>query len=135
MAPPKMDRTARTRFEQDRAATSADDTIRVTDADEIVTVFDSLDDPDACAIMQALGDAALSAKEIAADCGLPMSTTYRKLNQLSEVGLLDEQTEISLDGKHASTYRRSFDSIEITITDDGFVLELSGCEPANISSL
>jgi len=128
-------RTARTRFEQDRAATSAEDTVRVTDADEIATVFDSLADPDACAIMQALGDAALSAKEIAADCGVPMSTTYRKLNRLSEVGLLDEQTEVSLEGKHVSTYRRSIDSIEITITNDGFALELSRRETVDTLSV
>jgi hypothetical protein len=55
-----------------------------------------------------------------------MSTAYRKLNQLSDVGLLEEQTEITLEGKHVTRYQRCIDRIAITITDDGFELELSG---------
>jgi len=123
-----MGKIATNRFKREQAGTSTEDTIRVTNQDEIATVFDSLNDSDACAIMQALDDAALSAKEISDHCELPMSTTYRKLNQLSDLGLLEENTEISLEGKHVSTYRRSIDNIEITITDDGFELELSGRE-------
>lgn len=123
-----MGKTATNRFKREQAGTSTEDTIRVTDQNEIATLFDSLNDPDACTIMQVLDDAALSAKEISDHCELPMSTTYRKLNQLSDLGLLDEKTEINLEGKHVSTYRRSIDNIEITITDEGFELELSGCE-------
>lgn len=60
-----------------------------------------------------------------------MSTTYRKLNRLSDAGLLEEGTAINLDGKHPTTYRRCVDTIAVTITDDGFELELSGGTPTD----
>jgi DNA-binding transcriptional ArsR family regulator len=89
-------------------------------------LFDSLNDEDACAIMKTLDETSLSAKEVSERCELSMSTTYRKLNQLSEVGLLEEQTEITLEGKHLTRFHRCIDTIAITITDNGFELELSG---------
>jgi len=98
---------------------------------EIGTVFESLNNEDTRAVIEALDDGPLSAKEVSERCELSMSTTYRKLNQLSDAGLLEEGTAINLEGKHATTYRRCVDRIAVSITDDGFELELSGSTPAD----
>lgn len=104
------------------------ETVQVTDEDDIAALFDSLNDPDACAIVRTLDDTPLSAKEISDRCNLPLSTTYRKINQLARIGLLDERTQISRTGKHTSKYHTSVETISVTIADDGFELRLSSHE-------
>lgn len=122
-----MDETAT--GERNRAGRNAK-TIEESPA-EIGTVFDSLNNEDTRAVIAALDEGPLSAKEVSERCELSMSTTYRKLNRLSDAGLLEEGTAINLDGKHPTTYRRCVDTIAVTITDDGFELELSGGTPTD----
>jgi DNA-binding IclR family transcriptional regulator len=51
---------------------------------------------------------ALSAKEISEACELPLSTTYRKLKQLTDAALLDERTpSAELESTPVSTAGRS----------------------------
>jgi DNA-binding IclR family transcriptional regulator len=54
-----------------------------------------------------------SAQELAELTGIPNSTVYRKVDKLSEAGLLDEATEIRTDGKHTSRYRTDFEAVRI----------------------
>ena len=81
-------------------------------------VLDALDDPDCRAILERL-DSPMAAKEISEACDIPQSTTYRKLDLLSEASLIEERTEIREDGRHTARYVADFDEIEISRTDDG----------------
>lgn len=68
-------------------------------------VFEALADPDCRDILAAVGEP-LPAKAVAEACDLPQTSTYRKLQQLSEAGLVAEETELRPDGHHATTYVR-----------------------------
>lgn len=67
----------------------------------------------------ATSENALTANEIAETCDLPRSTAYRKLNLLTEAGLLEERTRIRRSGKHASEYARSVEDVVISLDSQG----------------
>lgn len=94
------------------------------------TVLSALDDPDCRTLLEATTDEALTAQELVDRCDVPRSTTYRKVEQLTEAGLLEEQVRIRRDGKHASEYRRAFDDVTISLSNnDGFEVGISQAEP------
>jgi DNA-binding transcriptional ArsR family regulator len=100
------------------------------------TVLAALEDPDCRALLEATTDEALTAGELIDRCGVPRSTTYRKLERLTEAGLLEERVRISPDGKHASEYRRTFDDITISLGESeemlvGFSKASPGSEAAD----
>jgi DNA-binding IclR family transcriptional regulator len=86
-------------------------------APEVQAVLDVLDDPDCRAIIRQL-DTPMTASEIADACNIPVSTTYRKLDLLSEASLLEEQTEVRADGHHTTRYRPAFAAIWIALDAD-----------------
>ncbi|WP_227131721.1 winged helix-turn-helix domain-containing protein [Halorubellus salinus] len=71
------------------------------DTDALLT---ALQDEDCRAIVQAVEDEALSASELAETCDLPTSTTYRKLDTLTDAALLDERLRLSSSGSHEREY-------------------------------
>lgn len=95
-------------------------------APDYEAVLAALEDPDCRALLEATSDEALTAGELIDRCDVPRSTTYRKLEQLTEAGLLEERVRLSPDGKHASEYRRTVDDITISLDDaDGMSVGLS----------
>lgn len=80
-------------------------------------VLAALEDPDCRALLEATTDEALTAQELTERCDIPRSTTYRKVEQLTDAGLLEEQVRISTNGKHASEYRRTFDDVTISLCE------------------
>ncbi len=94
------------------------------------TVLTALDDPDCRALLEATAEEALTAAELIERCDVPRSTTYRKLDQLAEAGLLEERVRLSADGKHPSEYRRTFDDVTISLCDsEGMTVGLSSASP------
>ena len=59
----------------------------------------------------------MTASEVSEACDIPMSTTYRKLDLLSEASLLAEGTQVRSDGHHATQYRLAFDSVTFGLTE------------------
>lgn len=107
----------------------------VRDAEEVQALLDALHDPDCRGVLDATSDTSLSASELSEACDLPLSTTYRKLDTLTEVGLLDERTRLCPDGKHASEYVRRVESVDIDVDgEDGFVLTVSHRDPAGTAT-
>lgn len=86
------------------------------DAPALQEVLDALDDPDCRTIVSVL-DEPMTASEIAEVSDIPLSTTYRKLERLTEAALLVEGTEIRPDGQHASTYAVDFETVVIALTE------------------
>jgi DNA-binding transcriptional ArsR family regulator len=96
----------------------------VDDDDEVRAVLRALHDDDCRAVLDATGETPLSASELADACDLPLSTTYRKLDALTDAGLLAERTRLCPDGRHAGEYVRAVDRILVD-ADAGFELTLT----------
>jgi DNA-binding transcriptional ArsR family regulator len=89
------------------------------DDDHLQERLEALQDAECRAILSATSDAARSAMEVSTSCDIPKSTTYRKLNLLSDAGLLEEETRIRRTGKHTTVYRRAVDGLYVSVTDSG----------------
>jgi DNA-binding IclR family transcriptional regulator len=88
-------------------------------------VLDALDDKDCRDIVSVLEEP-MTASDIADASGVPLSTTYRKLELLTEASLLHEGVEVRPDGQHASRYSISFKDAVISLDDDReFEVEIS----------
>ena len=87
------------------------------DAPALQEILDALDDPVNRTIVKQL-DSPMTASEISEVCDVPLSTTYRKLETLTEASLLHEQTQIRKDGRHTSCYRVDFEALGIRLSDD-----------------
>lgn len=90
-----------------------------TAGDQLHAVLDALGDADCRAILRAVGSVALTANECSEACDLPLSTVYRKLDLLTEAGLVDERLRIRRDGKHANQYRRCVESVAVDVPAEG----------------
>ncbi len=84
---------------------------------DLQPVLDALDDPDCRIIIEHL-EKPMTAGEVSEECDIPMSTTYRKLDLLSEAKLLAEGVEVRQDGHHATRYRTDFENVVVSLTDD-----------------
>lgn len=84
---------------------------------DLETVLDALHDEDCRTIITTLTEP-MTADEIAGVTDIPLSTTYRKLESLTEAGLIAEGIEMRSDGKHASQYMVAFDSVSIDLSED-----------------
>lgn len=98
------------------------------DPPELSEVLDALSDPDCRRIVEAI-DEPMTAGELSEACDIPQSTTYRKLDLLSEATLLEEQTEIRNDGRHTTRYDVAFEDINVGLGEDND-LELAITRPA-----
>jgi DNA-binding transcriptional ArsR family regulator len=87
------------------------------DVADLQDVLDALDDPDCRAIVRNL-DEPMTADQIAEAADVPLSTTYRKLDLLTEASLLEEGTEIRPDGQHASRYTVAFEAVIIGLAEN-----------------
>jgi len=95
-----------------------------TDAD-LESVLTALNDDDCREIVRVL-DEPMTAEEISEATDIPLSTTYRKLDRLTEASLLEEGVEIRSDGQHVSRYILVFDEVSISLSESQELdLELS----------
>jgi DNA-binding transcriptional ArsR family regulator len=77
-------------------------------------ILDALSDPDCRAIVDALEEPR-GAQAIAERCELPQTSTYRKLEQLCEAGILREGTRVRTDGHHVTTYEPAVEGLFVAI--------------------
>jgi DNA-binding transcriptional ArsR family regulator len=81
-------------------------------------VLDALADDAARRIDAALTEPK-TASELSEECDIPLSTTYRKLEKLTDASLLSESTDIRRDGQHTTRYSVSFDAVTVSVDGDG----------------
>ena len=81
-------------------------------------VLDALADDAARRIVAALTEPK-TASELSEECDIPLSTTYRKLEMLTDASLLSESTDIRRDGQHTTRYSVSFDAVTVSVDDGG----------------
>lgn len=94
------------------------DPFRDDAAPDLQEVLDALDDPHCRKIMTSL-DTPATAREIADASGVPLSTTYRKLELLTDASILAERTELRQDGHHTTRYELTFAAITISMDGEG----------------
>lgn len=80
-------------------------------------VLEALSDEASRRIIAAL-DEPKTASTISEECDVPLSTTYRKLDRLTEADLLEESTEIRRDGQHTTRYALAFDAVTVRLDED-----------------
>lgn len=83
----------------------------------------ALADPDCRRVVAAL-DEPLTATAVAEECDLPRTTAYRKLDRLSEGGLVAEQGIARPDGHHATAYVRDFTDVLVAFDEGSFAVEV-----------
>jgi len=83
---------------------------------ELTTVLDALDDEDCRKIVSVLSEP-MTASKISEESGVPLSTTYRKLELLTDASLLHEGVEVRSDGQHASRYAVDFEAVVIGLDE------------------
>lgn len=60
----------------------------------------------------------MTASNISDICNIPLSTTYRKLDTMTDATLLEELTEIRADGRHTTCYRIDFEEVLLFLEED-----------------
>jgi len=86
------------------------------DEADLESILDALNDDDCRTIVKVLSEP-MTAEEISDATEIPLSTTYRKLDRLTEAGLLEEGVEIRSDGQHVSRYILVFDEVIISLSE------------------
>jgi DNA-binding transcriptional ArsR family regulator len=105
----------------------------VVDDETVQSILDALDDAHCRCILTATDGEALSASEISETCDLALSTVYRKLDTLTDLGLLSEQLRVRRSGKHTSEYRRAVDDVTVSVSPDGIELRVAYREQTTAS--
>jgi DNA-binding transcriptional ArsR family regulator len=91
----------------------------VTDAAERQTLLTLVQDENCRAILDSTYGTPASAKELASDCDIALSTTYRNLDRLTDAGLLEERTRVCRSGKHTAEYRGLLEDVMLSVTGEG----------------
>ena len=90
------------------------DPSRDSEPPSVDEVLDALADDAARRIVAALTEP-MTASELSEECDIPLSTTYRKLEKLTDASLLSESTDIRRDGQHTTRYSVSFDAVTVSV--------------------
>lgn len=83
-----------------------------------------LDDACARTILTLTNDRPMSATELIERCDPSRPTVYRRLDELTEAGLLAERTRLDPDGDHHREYVARLDRFCIELGDDGLEADL-----------
>ena len=93
------------------------------------TALTALNDPDCRELLAATAEEARTASS-SRPARFP-STAYRKIDLLTDAGLLEEGVRLSTDGKHASEYRRAVEEITVSVSSsDGVEIGAGRAAPA-----
>lgn len=91
-------------------------------------------DPDCRAILETTAEAPRTVSELVEACDIPVSTAYRKVDALVDVGLLEDSIRIRTGGRDATEYSLRVERISIDLTnaspgDAGDAVDASAGEP------
>lgn len=78
-------------------------------------VLSALGDQDCRELLSACEQESLTAQECAEACELPLSTVYRKLDLLTDAGLLEENRRIKTANNHPTEFSTSFDTLAVSL--------------------
>ncbi|SDZ78353.1 Helix-turn-helix domain-containing protein [Haloplanus vescus] len=84
---------------------------------DLATVVSLLDDEHVRSILAATSETPLSAAELSERCGVSTSSIYRRLDRLTDAGLVGERTRPRSDGHHETVYVSRLERFELTVHD------------------
>lgn len=64
----------------------------------------------------------MTANELSEACEIPLSTMYRKLDNLTDASLITESTQIRQGGQHTTRYELDFTEIAILLSEEHTLL-------------
>jgi DNA-binding HxlR family transcriptional regulator len=88
-------------------------------------LFGLFDDTYTLDILESIRTEAKCARAIAEECDASRPTTYRRLNSLEDIGLVETHTSYDPSGHHRTVYKATLDSITVEMTDDGLSTAIS----------
>lgn len=100
--------------------TAATPGVRVTDDPDAETVAAFVADDVARTILGATSEEPLSAAQLQERCDASLATVTRRLDELTEAGLLSETTRPRADGHHDTVYAPTLERLEIELDDGEF---------------
>lgn len=98
-------------------------------------IISALSDTDCREILVATSDDPMTVAELVEECEIPMATTYRKVERLVELDLLDERIRVRPRGRNSREYRLRAEAVHVTIPDERtpavtFSCTIGGSDPA-----
>lgn len=97
----------------------------VTDDQAVCQLLGALEDEYCRQLLEAMTPTFCTAQQISEHCDMPISTTYRKLNTLVEVGLVDTSIRLRRSGHHTKEFAKSFKSVTVRLDGPtGTVVEI-----------
>lgn len=87
-------------------------------SDQATRILELLGDPMCRTILRMTSDQPRSAEELESVCDASLSSVYRKTDELSNAGLLDERIRLSDSGKHTEFVSR-IEEVTLTFAPDG----------------
>lgn len=107
---------------------SSDDGTPDVAADELLEL---LGDEYACEILRALGDGPLPARDIIDDHDMSRPTVYRRLDRLTEAGIVEARLRPARDGHHRQEFRLAVDEVEFEVGTNGITGRVHVTEQAS----
>ena len=86
-------------------------------AEELLSLFG---DEYTCCIIRALTDGPMAARELVDATGMSRPTAYRRLDRLTDAGLVAERLQVASDGHHRTEFRLAVDAVEFEVGGNGF---------------
>ncbi len=80
-------------------------------------VIELLDDDEAVALFQTATEP-MTIQQLTEKCDIPQSTAYRKVDKLTEAGLLIETTAKRPDGDPPAQYQQCAEAVTVTVGED-----------------
>ncbi|MFD1589307.1 helix-turn-helix domain-containing protein [Halorientalis brevis] len=96
----------------------------MSDEVPLETVISLLDDATVRTILTATNVEALSAKELSEQADVSQATVYRRVERLTDVGLLTERTRPRADGHHDTVYVATLAELSIQLAGGEFEFEV-----------
>jgi predicted transcriptional regulator len=92
--------------------------------DEDIAVLGLLDDDIARTILIQTSNQPMSADALSTHCDVSPPTIYRRIKQLREYDLLEEQQKIDTNGHHYKTYSAQFEHVSVELKDGSMSIEI-----------
>ncbi|WP_435128025.1 ArsR/SmtB family transcription factor [Halobaculum sp. D14] len=90
---------------------------------DVDAVLDALGNEHTRAVLAAAGDGPVDADDIAETCDASLPTVYRRLDDLCDLGLVDERRRVDDDGTHYQTYEATVDHLRVDVADGALGLD------------
>lgn len=103
---------------------------RLDDDPPVAPFLSALDDETCREIIETAADGWYSVDDLVAACDASQSTVYRKVDRLTDLGVLDQSVQIRSSGTHTTVYSCSISDVRLSLDgDNGLTIECVQSSP------